>query len=238
MKKNFTLIELLVVIAIIAILAALLLPALNKARATAQRTKCLNNQKQIGLACRLYADDNDGSLTFVNNFKYWIFGPIYAGRENNTLVPYLGGRPSPNYHIDDLLPVGVCPSGRRDGVGVRCDVSKPSADSYYYANTSYALNTYLADSPTSSSGVKERWDFMRRVKYPSRRILGSDVTGSAVHPTALSNNTQFGYRHGGQCNLFYVDGHADSVSQAAAIPIDSGSKTGTSVKIKGIWHDQ
>ena len=72
-KKVFTIIELLVVIAIIAILAAMLLPALNKAREKAKAINCKNGLKQFGLAFRMYMDNNDDHLpaTYTPNYRYW-----------------------------------------------------------------------------------------------------------------------------------------------------------------------
>jgi prepilin-type N-terminal cleavage/methylation domain-containing protein len=78
-KHAFTLIELLVVIAIIAILAALLLPALAKAKARAMKTKCLSNQKQIGLAFNVWKNDSDGKWP-------WLLNTADGGTKNHTFV--------------------------------------------------------------------------------------------------------------------------------------------------------
>src|SRR5437667_1629877 len=81
-EQGFTLIELLVVIAIIAILAALLLPALNRAKEKGQRAACFSNLRQVALSARLYMDDNNGSL--FRHHEGWV---LDDGSQTDTLPP-------------------------------------------------------------------------------------------------------------------------------------------------------
>src|SRR5437773_529149 len=119
MKRNrcgsvgFTLIELLVVIAIIAILAALLLPVLSKAKASAKRAECISNLRQISVGVHLYAGDHDDTLPSVvfTNGMPW----AYQWRFFKELTKSYDGLTGPSSSQDKLF---ACP-----------------ADTFYYLNT-------------------------------------------------------------------------------------------------------
>jgi len=197
----FTLIELLVVISIIAILAAMLLPALKRARDSSKRAICLNNLRQIGLAQVGYSEDYNEWIT-PNRIDY---GPVFIFW-CHSLLPYLG-QPFVHYPTSPNVPVFWCPTA------TKAITEDPlfGYDSWVVQRLSYAQNIQLGGGQTPVI-----YPVMHRrpeVNKPSQMVLVSD--GSAVNMSpfnvdSVPSGLNGVYRHGGLINLLFMDGHVET----------------------------
>jgi prepilin-type N-terminal cleavage/methylation domain-containing protein len=126
-RRGFTLVELLAVVATIAILAALLLPVLNRAKIKAQRTKCFSNLKQLGYAWTMYSADNNTMLVEsypINNPDVWVKGDMTKVNEAQNLDLIRQGK---LYHYNQNPMIYRCPTD--PGVKIN-GVVTPTARSY------------------------------------------------------------------------------------------------------------
>jgi prepilin-type N-terminal cleavage/methylation domain-containing protein/prepilin-type processing-associated H-X9-DG protein len=209
-RFGFTLIELLVVIAIIAVLAAILFPALTSAKDVARKSKCLNNMKQMGLAVRMYMDDNDGVFPLDSHwspFDVWLKG-------------------LETYNRSKLL--YRCPSDKSRNF----DKPLPGWEGTdKIRKTSYGTNFYMAPvKPQEAGGLpltKQTWShgFTKLSDFanPSKTIYicetARDSTSDHVHPAwwrmpnSDGNFIPYGKEvatdfHNSGSNYVFVDGHA------------------------------
>ena len=216
-SRAFTLVELLVVIAIIAILAALLLPALARSRTSAQRIKCASNLRQLGLATQLYWDDNAGDC-----FRY-LFGPTNVGQiywfgwlgdgaegqrpfdvTQGALYPYLRGRgveicPSLNYLLGQFK---LKATGAAYGYGYNLSLSAaPTKRPVKVTKIARPADTaLLADAAQVN-------DFQWPAS-PSNPILEEFYYVDA--PTNYSSRSYYPnghFRHAQKANVVFCDGH-------------------------------
>jgi prepilin-type N-terminal cleavage/methylation domain-containing protein/prepilin-type processing-associated H-X9-DG protein len=209
LSSAFTLIELLVVIAIIAILAAMLLPALSRARENAKSAACANHLKQLGLAVWMYAAE------------FEVYPPGYTGPSDFTffLSPYLGATALTYGEEDKRSRVVECPSRT---------IRASSLTATYAAHPRVMVHTAYGETPLKVAALRRPTEILivaDAMQFPNGSALATLVDTAGISTDGLAVNAENAvpvgldmdgvttgvgdvrYRHGVRANLLFGDGH-------------------------------
>ena len=217
MKKHFTLVELLVVVAIIAILAAMLMPAISKAVDVAQAASCTNNLKQIGTANMMFITENDQKVC----------GAYYIRSDGDTVYKYYDAM----YKYLGDTRVLECPVKIGFTQSKRSDGNLPDADLKEEFNVSYGCNVDTVSKMlyNVSKGLYDDYKTATETTYinrlsdykkPSRSVRATEATAAYLEPDGRDTTEERANKvnafikgnmlpHNGGFNLLFMDGHVE-----------------------------